>query len=339
MLREHATALLALWLALVGGASHAPRAVANLIFSDSGTTAPLRGAAASRVARGTGHPAHKPSAENLALAGAAAFETAEECHVQHHAGYGSFVSGLLPTHPKTLPGFSQGVYSSTPGRCGPTTGTSTCLDGSVTDARAYAQSRLRLLQLRPLSSSAARHPGSPRRLRRVGCGFGGPPRGSGRPMERRSVRIGARRWPSGPVGGVLLLSRAARRGTWHADGHAFTWGMSFRTADAGECCAACRAHRHVCSSGGAPPQGRLFFHASGMKGPTDCGAEAGRTADFVCNAWVFCPSALCWCVVSASCCAAGDGRGARAARGGVGQGRWSGTRWGRAGGLERHAVG
>jgi len=74
-----------------------PGAAANLIFSDSGTTAPLRGAAAaaSGVARGSspvtvGHPSHIPSAENVALAGPAAFETAEECHVQHHAGYGSF---------------------------------------------------------------------------------------------------------------------------------------------------------------------------------------------------------------------------------------------------------
>ena len=81
------------WLALV--VCGMPGAVANLIFSDSGTTAPLRGAAAaaSGVARGSspgGHPSHIPSAENVALAGAAAFETAEECHVQHHAGYGSF---------------------------------------------------------------------------------------------------------------------------------------------------------------------------------------------------------------------------------------------------------
>mmetsp|Transcript_34100 Transcript_34100/g.47262 ORF Transcript_34100/g.47262 Transcript_34100/m.47262 type:complete len:194 (+) Transcript_34100:196-777(+) len=72
------------------------------------------------------------------------------------------------------------------------------------------------------------------------------------------------------------------------DGHAFTWGMSFRTETAGECCAACEAHQSSCSPSVQKFQSPL------MEKPQSCGNGAGVPESFVCNVWVFCPLPMCW---------------------------------------------
>ena len=106
------------------------------------------------------------------------------------------------------------------------------------------------------------------------------------------------------------------------DGHAFTWGMAFKVADAGECCAACRAHAAVCGKlegdngndddGGGDGGSRggvkgddvasskrsvekmPFWRASGVNGETVCGPDPRPADGFFCNVWVYCPEETCW---------------------------------------------
>ncbi|KAK3264525.1 hypothetical protein CYMTET_26742 [Cymbomonas tetramitiformis] len=79
------------------------------------------------------------------------------------------------------------------------------------------------------------------------------------------------------------------------EGHAFTWGMSFKTASAAECCAACKAHQKICGDQDDPsPVSKTFFHASSMAGSTNCGGGTGPPAYQSCNVFIFCPEPLCW---------------------------------------------
>uniref|UniRef100_A0A7S0N6E9 Apple domain-containing protein n=1 Tax=Pyramimonas obovata TaxID=1411642 RepID=A0A7S0N6E9_9CHLO len=74
------------------------------------------------------------------------------------------------------------------------------------------------------------------------------------------------------------------------DGHAFTWGMSFRVHTAGECCDACAAHQRVC--GQSASEGREFYRIGGRR--ETCNRPPGSPESFACNVWVFCPEPLCW---------------------------------------------
>jgi len=80
------------------------------------------------------------------------------------------------------------------------------------------------------------------------------------------------------------------------DGFALTWGMTFRTKTASECCDACRKHADICGSEGAN-SGTMFFNTSfGVQG--HCGT-APFEKKLLCNIWVYCPpnekrDGKCW---------------------------------------------
>ena len=80
------------------------------------------------------------------------------------------------------------------------------------------------------------------------------------------------------------------------DGFALTWGMTFRTKTASECCDACRKHTDICGSEGAN-SGTMFFNTSfGVQG--HCGT-APFEKKLLCNIWVYCPpnekrDGKCW---------------------------------------------
>lgn len=83
------------------------------------------------------------------------------------------------------------------------------------------------------------------------------------------------------------------------DGHAFTWGMAFKVANAAECCDACRAHATICGGGGgggkrSAASAEPFWRASGQDGDTVCGPDPDPAKGFFCNVWVFCPEETCW---------------------------------------------
>ncbi|KAG8459011.1 hypothetical protein KFE25_006556 [Diacronema lutheri] len=102
--------------------------------------------------------------------------------------------------------------------------------------------------------------------------------------------------PLAAAGGAADGGVGARLATAHAcvhhahagfDGSAFTWGMSFKTATAQECCEACQAHASICSAPGS--HGARFWRArlSGALGR--CGKQGVG-----CNVFVHCPTPLCW---------------------------------------------
>ena len=80
------------------------------------------------------------------------------------------------------------------------------------------------------------------------------------------------------------------------DGFALTWGMTFRTKTASECCDACLKHADICGSEGAN-SGTMFFNTSfGVQG--HCGT-APFEKKLLCNIWVYCPpnekrDGKCW---------------------------------------------
>ena len=80
------------------------------------------------------------------------------------------------------------------------------------------------------------------------------------------------------------------------DGFALTWGMTFRTKTASECCDACRKHAEICGGEGAN-SGTMFFNTSfGVRG--NCGT-APFEKKLLCNIWVYCPpnekrDGKCW---------------------------------------------
>lgn len=80
------------------------------------------------------------------------------------------------------------------------------------------------------------------------------------------------------------------------DGFALTWGMTFRTKTASECCDACRKHAEICGGEGAN-SGTMFFNTSfGVRG--HCGT-APFEKKLLCNIWVYCPpnekhDGKCW---------------------------------------------
>ena len=63
------------------------------------------------------------------------------------------------------------------------------------------------------------------------------------------------------------------------------WGMGFKLADAGECCAACRAHNSVCGS----PDG-----AGKSWWPARPDMRCGRDVSKACTIWTFCPEERCF---------------------------------------------
>jgi hypothetical protein len=79
------------------------------------------------------------------------------------------------------------------------------------------------------------------------------------------------------------------------DGFALTWGMTFRTKTASECCDACRKHAEICGGEGAN-SGTMFFNTS--FGGGNCGT-APFEKKLLCNIWVYCPpnekrDGKCW---------------------------------------------
>jgi cellobiose-specific phosphotransferase system component IIB len=82
------------------------------------------------------------------------------------------------------------------------------------------------------------------------------------------------------------------------DGFALTWGMTFRTASAAECCAACREHSDICSRESSNRSTQFFNTSFGIVG--HCGeAPFKEDEKMVCNIWVYCPpnekrDGKCW---------------------------------------------
>lgn len=68
-------------------------------------------------------------------------------------------------------------------------------------------------------------------------------------------------------------------------------GMNFHVSDAGECCAACKAHRKECEAEGA--EGKKFWTPS-VEGDGRCGNHKWQGKKVGCNAWVYCPDEQCF---------------------------------------------
>jgi hypothetical protein len=67
--------------------------------------------------------------------------------------------------------------------------------------------------------------------------------------------------------------------------------MNFHVADAGECCAACKAHRRECEAEGT--DGRTFWKPS-VDGDGVCGNHKWQDKKVGCNAWVYCAEEQCF---------------------------------------------
>ena len=91
---------------------------------------------------------------------------------------------------------------------------------------------------------------------------------------------------SQPSSGMRLDARChAREHTGYAGDGAVVWGMSFKLRDAGECCAACKAHAAVCGVEGA--KGKSWWpDTPSMK----CGSDLRKK----CTIWTFCPEERCF---------------------------------------------
>lgn len=72
------------------------------------------------------------------------------------------------------------------------------------------------------------------------------------------------------------------------DGSALTWGMSFKTANAAECCEACQAHRRICASDDATSAVPFWKPSLASGGPARC-----RRRPIGCSVFVYCASAAC----------------------------------------------
>lgn len=67
--------------------------------------------------------------------------------------------------------------------------------------------------------------------------------------------------------------------------------MNFHVSDAGECCAACKAHRRECEAEGT--EGKRFWTPS-VDGDGVCGNHKWGDTKVGCNAWVYCPEEQCF---------------------------------------------
>ena len=109
------------------------------------------------------------------------------------------------------------------------------------------------------------------------------------PLVESELRLAAHRLRSidgrRPSSGSLLDSRChAREHTGYAGDGAAVWGLNFKLRDAGECCAACKAHAATC---GAPDgRGKSWW----SKRPE---MKCGR-AEQACTIWTFCPEERCF---------------------------------------------
>lgn len=79
-------------------------------------------------------------------------------------------------------------------------------------------------------------------------------------------------------------------------GGAITWGMTFKTESALECCSACQAHQRICSS---PESLHTIFHTRRFRGDSvsaRCAPVQGDPKERIrpCNIWLFCPEPRCW---------------------------------------------
>jgi len=73
--------------------------------------------------------------------------------------------------------------------------------------------------------------------------------------------------------------------TGYSGDGAAVWGLNFKLRDAGECCAACKAHQAVCSV--ADSQGKSWW-------PDRPELRCGRNIKQACTIWTFCPQERCF---------------------------------------------
>jgi len=88
-----------------------------------------------------------------------------------------------------------------------------------------------------------------------------------------------------PSSGIALDERChARPHTGYAGDGAAVWGLGFKLRDAGECCAACKAHGATCGAEGG--RGKSWWSA---KPEMKCGGPQQA-----CTIWTFCPEERCF---------------------------------------------
>ena len=79
-------------------------------------------------------------------------------------------------------------------------------------------------------------------------------------------------------------------------GGAITWGMSFKTMTALDCCSACAAHARICA--GPQSLNTIFYtrHFEGRSVSARCAPVQGDPEGTIrpCNIWLYCPEARCW---------------------------------------------